>query len=60
MFIEKLQMLVYSFVSKEEKVVWLKQWNEYGVRRGPKKFPKQGFSNVQFNKGCIRQDFGTR
>jgi hypothetical protein len=40
MLIEKLQMLVYSFVSKEHKVSWLQQWNEYKVFREAKKFPK--------------------
>jgi hypothetical protein len=27
MLIEKLQMLVTSYVSNEQKVKWLKQWN---------------------------------
>jgi hypothetical protein len=59
MLTKKLQMLVYSFMNKEEKVVELRQWNEFGVPKGTKKFPKQGFSNVQSDKGCTRQDFGT-
>jgi len=34
---------MYSFVSKEEKVAWLRQWNEFGVLREANKFPKHGF-----------------
>jgi hypothetical protein len=43
MFTEKLQMLVYSYVNKETKNSWLRQWNEFGVLKEAKKFPKQGF-----------------
>ncbi len=39
-------MLVYVFFIKEQKVAWLRQWNEFGVLRKAKKFPKQGFSNA--------------
>jgi hypothetical protein len=43
MLIEKLQMLVTSYVSSEQKVKWLKQRNQpVGVREATK-FPKQGF-----------------
>jgi hypothetical protein len=31
MFIQKLQMLVYSTMNKEQNVSWLKQWNEFGL-----------------------------
>jgi hypothetical protein len=44
MFTEKLQLLVYSFVNKEKNGYWLRQWNEYGVLKEAKKFPKHGFS----------------
>jgi hypothetical protein len=50
-------MLMYFFMSKEEIVFWLRQCNKCGVPKGTKKFPKQGFSNAQFDKGCTRQDF---
>jgi hypothetical protein len=50
MLIEKLHMLVYYSVSKEHKVSWLKQWNEFRVMKEAKKFPKHGFSNIQFDK----------
>jgi hypothetical protein len=53
-------MFVYSFMNKEEIVVWLRQCNKSRVPKGTKKFPKQGFSNAQFDKGFTRQDFGTR
>jgi hypothetical protein len=34
MLIEKLQMLMYSFMNKEYKVFWLRQWNEFGMLKG--------------------------
>jgi hypothetical protein len=40
MFMEKLQMLVYRFMNYEQKLAWLKQWNEFGVSKEPKKLPK--------------------
>jgi len=46
MFIENFQMPMYSSVSKEEKVTWLKQWNESRVLREANKFPKHGFLNT--------------
>jgi hypothetical protein len=39
-------MFVDSSVNKEQKVAWLRQWNEFGVLREAKKFPKQGFLDV--------------
>lgn len=39
-------MLVTSCVSSEQKVKWLKQWNQPLVTKEATKFPKQGFSNV--------------
>ncbi len=51
---------MYSFMNKEEKVVWLRQWNKSRMPKGTKNFPKQGFLNAPFDKGCTRQDFGTR
>jgi len=50
-------MFKYSFVIKEHKVAWLKQWNEFGVMREAKKFPKQGFSDVQFDKQLHKAPF---
>jgi len=35
-------MFEYSSISKEHKVDWLKQWNEFGVLREAKKIPKAG------------------
>ncbi len=40
MFTKKLQMFVYSSMSKEQKVPWLRQWNESKVLKEAKKFPK--------------------
>jgi hypothetical protein len=40
MFIEKLQMLITSYVSSEQKVKWFKQWNQPVVAREVTKFPK--------------------
>jgi hypothetical protein len=33
-------MFVYSSMSKEQKVPWLRQWNESKVLKEAKKFPK--------------------
>jgi hypothetical protein len=44
-------------MSKEQKVVWLRQWNEFRVLKGAKKFPKQGFSNIQFDKWLHKATF---
>ncbi len=43
--IQKLQMLVTSYVNSKQKVKWLKQWNEPIVAKEATKFPKQEFLN---------------
>ncbi len=43
MFTKKIKMFMYSSMSKEEKVVWLKQWNESRVLKEANKFPKHCF-----------------
>jgi hypothetical protein len=40
MMIEKLQLLVYSQVSNEQKVSWLKEWNQSPILKEVQKFPK--------------------
>ncbi len=42
MLTKKLQMLVTSYVSSEQKVKWFKKWNQPTVAREATKFPKQG------------------
>jgi hypothetical protein len=43
MLTKKLQMFAYSFVSVEQKFLWLKMWNEFVVLWEAKKFPKPRF-----------------
>lgn len=43
---EKIQMLVTSCVSNEQKVKWFKKWNQLAIAREVTKFPKQGFLDV--------------
>jgi len=57
MFMEKLQMLIYHFINGEQKLAWLKQWNEFGVSKEAKKFPKQGFLESQFDKWLHKATF---
>ncbi len=57
MLIEKLQMLAYARVFLEQKLTWLKQWNESSVIRKAKKFPTFGFMNVQFDKWFHKATF---
>jgi hypothetical protein len=40
MFMKKLQVLAYCFVTPQQKLSWLKWWNESNVLREAKKFPK--------------------
>jgi hypothetical protein len=49
MFTKKLQILVYSCVSLDQKLTWLKQWNESNVLKEVKKFPKQDFLDIQID-----------
>jgi hypothetical protein len=44
-------------MNKEQNVIWLKQLNEFGVLKGAKKFRKQGFSNIQFDKWLHKATF---
>jgi hypothetical protein len=57
MFIEKLQMLASTQVSNEQKVSWLKLWNQFGVLKEAMKFPKQGFSDGTFDKWLHKATF---
>jgi len=50
MLIKKLQMLTYSYVLVEQKLLWLKMWNEFIVLQEAKNFVKLKFLNSQFNK----------
>jgi hypothetical protein len=50
-------MLMYFSMSEEKKVSWLRQWNEFGILREAKNFPKLGFSNVQFDKWLHKATF---
>jgi hypothetical protein len=45
MLIEKLQMFAYSCIPTEQKLSWLRMWNDYVVIKEAKKFPKLDFSN---------------
>ncbi len=57
MFMEKLQMLIYCFMNHEQKLAWLKQWNEFGLSKEAKKVPKQGFLESQFDKWLHKATF---
>lgn len=48
---------MYSSMSKEEKVAWLRQWNESGVLREANKFPKHCFLDAQFDKWLYKATF---
>jgi hypothetical protein len=50
LFIEKLHMLTSAHVTNEQKVFWLKLWNQFSVLREVRKFPKHGFPNGTFDK----------
>ncbi len=50
MFMKKLQMLTYSCVTPQQKLSWLKTWNESNVLKEAKKFLEQGFLDQQFDK----------
>jgi hypothetical protein len=57
MFTKKLQMLAFSCVTPRQKLSWFKKWNELNVLREAKKFPKQGFSDEQFDKWLHKATF---
>jgi hypothetical protein len=50
-------MLVYMCVSPEEKIVWLKQWNESNVLQEAKKFLMFDFFDDQFDKWFHKATF---
>jgi hypothetical protein len=49
-FTEKLHMLTSTHVTNEQKVLWLKLWNQSSVLKEARKIPKHGFSNGTFDK----------
>ncbi len=57
---EKLQMLVFAFVSNEPKVHWLKQWNQFAVLYVAQKDPMQGSQMPLLINGFTRPFFGIR
>jgi hypothetical protein len=50
MLTEKLQMLMYSCVSIEYKLSWLKMWNKSIVFKEAKKIPQVWVFLLQFDK----------
>jgi hypothetical protein len=60
MLTKKLQMLVTSCVSNEQKVKWFKQWNQLTFARGPTKFLKQRFLDAICAKWLQKVTFGFR
>jgi len=57
MLIEKLHMLTSAHVTNEQKVLWLKLWNQSSVLREARKFSKHGFSNGTFGKWLYKTTF---
>ncbi len=57
MFTENLHMLAYAHVTNEQKVLWLKLWNQSNVLKEVKKFPQHGFSNGTFDKWLYKVTF---
>jgi hypothetical protein len=57
MMTTKLQLLVSFQVSSEQKVFWLKQWNQSPVLREVQKFPNVGVSNAIFDKWLHKVTF---
>ncbi len=57
MMIEKLQLLVSLQVNNEQKVSWLKQWNQSSVLKEAQKFPKVKLSNAIFEKWLHKATF---
>ncbi len=50
MFTKKLHMLTSTHVTNEQKVSWLKLWNQSGVLKEGVKFPKHRFLDGTFDK----------
>ncbi len=57
MFTEKLYMLISTHVANEQKVLWLKLWNQSNVLKETRKFSKHGFSNGTFDKWLYKVTF---
>ncbi len=57
MFIKKLYMLTSTHVANEQKVLWLKLWNQFNVLKETRKFSKHGFSNGTFDKWLYKVTF---
>jgi hypothetical protein len=57
LFTKKLRMLTSTHVTNEQKVLWLKLWNQSSVLREAIKFPKHGFSNGTFDKWFYKATF---
>jgi hypothetical protein len=57
MLIEKLYMLTSTHVANEQKVLWLKLWNQSNVLKETRKFSKHGFSNGTFDKWLYKVTF---
>jgi hypothetical protein len=51
------QVLAYCCVTPQQKLSWLKWWNESNVLKEANIFPKQGFSNQQFDKWQHKASF---
>jgi hypothetical protein len=57
MLTKKLEMLAFALVTNEQKVSWLKLWNQSNVLREATKFPKHGFSDGTFDKWLHKATF---
>jgi hypothetical protein len=57
MLTKKLEMLAFALVTNEQKVFWLKLWNQSNVLRETTKFPKHGFSDGTFDKWLHKATF---
>ncbi len=57
MFIEKPHMLTFAHVTNEQKVLWLKLWNQFSVLKEARKFQKHEFSDGTFDKWLYKVIF---
>jgi hypothetical protein len=50
-------MLTSTMVMNEQKISWLKLWNQFDVLKEATKFPKHGFLDGTFDKWLHKANF---
>jgi hypothetical protein len=50
-------MLASAMVMNEQKISWLKLWNQFDVLKEATKFPKHGFLDGTFDKWLHKANF---